>query len=394
MAFLHNVTNRVWEYISPRKTQQRRDKPFKVPSVPVRPKPITKDYPHSTPQIKVSRWQHHVKTPGSASSVDMTLLPPSPPTSVEPQEFEGDTLLPDSDDVSQEEWDANEATEVVDESQYLDTRKKSDPEKEKLRRENQGRDLREAGWTEDAVFLFQKLGLRGFEPLMPASWVNDFPSLPTDLFTANDNLAFIKPDSDGYFRAQRALEDLFTLGGLVRDAVLTRAPIRTPEFHIRAAIQKYNRWAMKDAGIDRTWNHLSLFDIVVCDQKTPSRVSELNMIVKLAKLQDQWREAFETHNTDDKSESDFVSAPEELPTVYGVIASYTVMAFVTYVAPTEPDGKASLRIVAIFDFGQIGFDVWNSLAIAIFVIHCRNRMKELREFLPAPEIIPKGDPDV
>ncbi|KAF2645565.1 hypothetical protein P280DRAFT_465381 [Massarina eburnea CBS 473.64] len=408
MAFLRDVTDRMWQYISPRKTQQRREKPFKVPTVPVRARPaansIAKHAPHSTPETKITRWQGELKTPTSASSMDMTLLPPSPPTSVEPFEeldLEGDTLIQDTEEPwpakevsppssAVDEWDANESTKVVDEARYLDTRRRSDPEKEKLRRDAQGRELRDAGWSEDAVFLFQKLGLRGFEPLLPDSWKDDFDSLPLDMFTVNSDVTFIKPDSDNDFRAKHALEELFKLGGFARDAVMTKAPIRTPEYHIRKAVQKYNRWAMKDADMASTWQDISLFEIVITDKFTRAQVAEKKMIDKLAKLQDLWIEAFETRGTGGETDPDF---PEELPTVYGVIASYTIMAFVSYVAPTELDGKPFLRTIAMFDFSQPGFDVWNSLAVSIFIIHCRNRMKQLREFLPEPESMSGRDSD-
>ena len=90
-----------------------------------------------------------------------------------------------------------------------------------------------------------------------------------------------------------------------------------------------------------------------------------------------------------------VAAPEEPPTLYGVIASHTVMAFVSYVVPTTAHPKGSLRTIAIFDFGgDEGFDVWNSFAIAIFVIHCRNRMKEMQDFLPKPVVVLERDPDL
>jgi hypothetical protein len=48
----------------------------------------------------------------------------------------------------------------------------------------------------------------------------------------------------------------------------------------------------------------------------------------------------------------------------------------------------------MFDFGKEGFDVWNALAAAIFVVHCRNRMIQLKEWLPEPDIRVKEDPDV
>ena len=93
------------------------------------------------------------------------------------------------------DWDANEETIVLEDAQYVEARKEADPELERERREAQGRDLRAAGWTEDAIFLFQKLGMRGFEPLLPHAWFEDFTMLPADLFTRNIDKAFIKPMS-------------------------------------------------------------------------------------------------------------------------------------------------------------------------------------------------------
>lgn len=152
--------------------------------------------------VKVERWD--TKTPVSAT-VDDALLPPSPPSSLNRYtDFDGDTLVHESvEDLPEEEeyeWDANEETFLVDDGQYMELHKSVNHEKEQLRQENQGRELREAGWSEDAVFMFQKLNMRGFEPLLPDGWVNDFETLPVDLFTANENKAFIKADGGSDFR--------------------------------------------------------------------------------------------------------------------------------------------------------------------------------------------------
>lgn len=116
------------------------------------------------------------------------------------------------------------------------------------------------------------------------------------------------------------------------------------------------------------------------------------MLKKLGKLHALWRDALYTHAMNIATGS---PAPEDPPTLYGVIASYTVMAFVSYVPPTQSkNGTPTLRTVAMFNFGEEGYDVWNSLAIAIFVIHCRNRMKQLRAFLPEPLPVIEEDPDL
>lgn len=146
-----------------------------------------------TPTTRVLHaWS--VKTP-STSGHDTTAHALPSPQSLDRAytDFEGDTLI---DELVQgikdeEAYDANEETIVVDETGY--DSKAFNPVAERTRREAHGRDLRDAGWTEDAVFLFQKLGMRGFEPLMPSSWAFNFVMFPRIMFTKNMDKAFIKP---------------------------------------------------------------------------------------------------------------------------------------------------------------------------------------------------------
>jgi hypothetical protein len=49
--------------------------------------------------------------------------------------------------------------------------------------------------------------------------------------------------------------------------------------------------------------------------------------------------------------------------------------------------------VAIIDYGQGDYDVWNSLAVAILVIHCRNKMMELKGALSEFSSVAESDPD-
>lgn len=70
------------------------------------------------------------------------------------------------------------------------------------------------------------------------------------------------------------------------------------------------------------------------------------------------------------------------------------MAFVSYLPVSKENRNPGLRLVAMFDFGKDGLDVWNALAAAIFVVHCRNRMMQLKEYLPRPEVLAREDPDV
>ncbi|KAF1994427.1 hypothetical protein P154DRAFT_447629 [Amniculicola lignicola CBS 123094] len=403
MAFLKDISTKFWSYVSPRKTQQRRDKPFKIPPKPVhlprKPVPgITSSSDgEMSPDSRVRNW--HVRTPSPSRS---TILPTteasrSPPTSPERPytDYAGDTLIDGLVDALADEdaFDANEDTVVVDDGTFhQDVAKHFDPQGELERRREQGDGLRAAGWSEDTVALFQKLGMRGFEPLFLHSWIDDFGSLPTNLFTRNADYAYIKPMYESDFRAQRALEDLFSLGGRARDAVQENAPQRTAEWHIRQHVKKYNKWALKDGDIERQWNDISLFDIVSGTKHVEAKELEQKMLRKLDRLAALWRDGFRIRHMENANggKEESVTIPD-VPTLYGVITSHTIMAFVAFDvhAPTR-----TLRTVAIFDFSSEKYDVWNSVAVAIFVIHCRNLLLEYQDDLPEAEVVESEDPDL
>ena len=206
MAFLRGIPETIWNYVSPRKIQHRREKPFafKTPAIPTRTTPLPKQ---TAPLTREMSPEARVKTcdpraPSSHFDIDATLLPPSPPASaISSKDLEDDTLVGNSPAAPDNEtegssadlWDANEETMVVDDGTYMVVQKKVNYDQERQRQDQQARDLRDAGWSEDAVFLFQKLGMRGFEPLMPISWIDDLETVPADLFTENIDKAFIKP---------------------------------------------------------------------------------------------------------------------------------------------------------------------------------------------------------
>ncbi|PSN62044.1 hypothetical protein BS50DRAFT_577912 [Corynespora cassiicola Philippines] len=408
MAFLRNMSDRFWSFVNPRKTQQRRDKPFKAPATPLSRRTAPMDLMEDremSPETLFKRW--HIETPRAGAFVDHALLPPSPPGSLlRPYtDPDGDIIIDDF--VSHvhkggADWDANEETLVAaDDGQYLEQSKRFDPDAERRRRVAQASNLRASGWSSDSVFLFQKLGMRGFEPLCLLSWLDDFETLPSNLFTENMEKAFIKPYFDPYdkpnadYRAQLAFQEVLLVSGRVRDAILTEAPKRTPEWHIHNTVMRYYDWAVKDGDLD-LYAYISVFESIHCRHTANIDAVEQRMIRKLQKLSDLWQEALEFQRERTDGEADSPLPIAEVPTLYGVISSLTIMFFVSYVPATEPGQKPTLRTVANFDLGLPHYDVWNSLAIAIFVVHCRNRMLQLREFLPAnsPEVLIESDPDL
>ncbi|KAJ8118741.1 hypothetical protein OPT61_g350 [Boeremia exigua] len=417
MTILHEYAAKVWNYISPRKTQKARAKPlqFKVPAIPTKPdfkkeqhqkaqpqkqlSPIDRD---PSPESRVKVW--HTWTPSPNSDVDITLVPVSPPDSLmrTPEthdDFEGDTLFNTSpisptfgrgdEDL---EVDANDDTVVEDDGAILEPHKGLSFDERLLKNQKQRQELQGAGWPEDAIFLFQKINMRGYEPIMPIEWLDDLPSLPADLFTERVDKPFIKPALGTHYHAQLALSSLLDLGAFVRDSIITRAPKRRPQYHVKRALARYTSWAMKDGGVDSIWSTLPLFEIVTVSKNVSSTVLESRTLAKLGDLHERWQHTLASRGTT-QSFGSSSSTSLEAPTLYGVSASHTIMAFVSYHPPSKENRIPGLRLIAMFDFGKEGFDVWNALAAAIFVVHCRNRMMELKEYLPEPEVHAGEDPD-
>ncbi|KZM23934.1 uncharacterized protein EKO05_0009319 [Ascochyta rabiei] len=414
MTILHEYATKVWSYISPRKTQQARQKPFrfKVPTIPAKPNfeqqqqsqpqqllsPPDRDM---SPESRMDIWQTRIPNPNS--DVDITLVPISPPASViqSPDSYDGDTLFNtspisptfDKGGHSDKEVDANDDTMVVDDGAYFFTHNKISVDERLFKQQQQGLALQDIGWPEESIFLFQKINMRGHEPIMPIEWLDDLPSLPADLFTDRLDKPFIKPVFGTHYHAQLALSSLLDLGAYVRDSIITRAPKRQPQYHVKRALTKYTNWAMKDGAVDQSWAALPLFEIITINKDVPSTVLETKTLTKLGRLHKRWQSTLSTHATTHSFASSSSTALD-VPTLYGVSASHTIMAFVSYLPPTKENRDPGLRLVAMFDFGKDGLDVWNALAAAIFVVHCRNRMMQLREYLPEPETVVEEDPDV
>ena len=72
--------------------------------------------------------------------------------------------------------------------------------KEGQRRLNQIQQTDLNGWTADEKKLYRKICMRGFEPLLPDHWRMDFPTIPTIIFTRNDELTAINSACNEDFR--------------------------------------------------------------------------------------------------------------------------------------------------------------------------------------------------
>lgn len=63
-----------------------------------------------------------------------------------------------------------------------------------LRKEDVEKAKASGDWHPEALFLYERLALRSFEPLLPVDWQIDFPTLPEILFTHDDENTFVNPN--------------------------------------------------------------------------------------------------------------------------------------------------------------------------------------------------------
>lgn len=117
-------------------------------------------------------------------------------------ELEGDTMIDDTpNDVDDGNGSApatpghdNDVTIVVDDYDD-DSGIKSDETRHALQKYGDRYldydDARVQEWTGEERWLFTKLTNRGFEPLLHATWVLDYPTFPEQLFTSDESRVYI-----------------------------------------------------------------------------------------------------------------------------------------------------------------------------------------------------------
>jgi hypothetical protein len=112
--------------------------------------------------------------------------------------------------------------------------------------EQQLDELRAEGFTLQEAQLFIRMRNRGLEPLLPAHWEVDFPTMPEKLFFSDKGNQVGHIDSvslEGTFQATNALQAVVMLGSTVRGRIESK---RDPEDRVMAALKKYIQWSVDD----------------------------------------------------------------------------------------------------------------------------------------------------
>ena len=254
-------------------------------------------------------------------------------------------------------------------------------------------------WAEAERDLFFRLSLRGFEPLLPASWMLDFPTYPLTLFsTKNSPPPLLQSLCNNDFRATHALKDLNEMGKRIRDRALSSLD---PEPVIFRNVCAYIDWSLNDAGMHPSQRPAALpVHVITRLQKNESThdalaymTAQLHDLAALHRTRRGIRESVERDSTpasDVSATYVLDSDAEDLPILTGVLICSSLVNVMTMNAHAIPadfsttegmaEAKANirdetgLRFIATFDFSQSGMDVWNALAVAIVAMHIRKMM--------------------
>ncbi|PWY74083.1 hypothetical protein BO83DRAFT_416943 [Aspergillus eucalypticola CBS 122712] len=232
-------------------------------------------------------------------------------------------------------------------------------------------------FNEEEKDLFFRLAMRGFEPVVPRSWRYDFPTLPESLYPRSSeetDKPIIDVTRSSNLYAIKALTSLFAVGGRVRDCDILH---QQPEPLIRQAIQKYISWALFDVNLHTMKDALPVHVIYAQKkhEKTITAVRKMN--ARLQKLTRQHQEDLGVaDNTYTEKKMAEILENTKFPLLTGFIICGPIVAILTH--STDPreigNGQEDGRFISQFDLSERGQDVWNSLAIAITVMHVRRTM--------------------
>ncbi|RVD84456.1 uncharacterized protein DFL_006205 [Arthrobotrys flagrans] len=232
--------------------------------------------------------------------------------------------------------------------------------------------LAQGDWAESEVALFRRLRRRGREPLLPAPWRLDFTTFPETLYAPVGEQSFIcalTPSASMEFRGSQALQRLVNVGGQVRDRteINPSAPVEPLIFQ---EIKNFLTWAEKDGEI-------SLSSILTINynrskngnSKTTSEKTERKMKSMANELRERCQQSpCQTIPPNNGVESKDIPA-RQLAVIYGITV-YNCVAALSSLCCDNPDADVKTHVV--LDWTDVGLDIWNAIAVAIFIVSCRN----------------------
>lgn len=105
-----------------------------------------------------------------------------------------DTLIPDGCEEDDEDDYVGKLSKGEKKEHLLDV------EDERIRRQEMLKQIERGDRSPEEIALFEKLTMRGFEPIIPSHWTMDFKTLPETMFTNDESAIFINAASGNEFR--------------------------------------------------------------------------------------------------------------------------------------------------------------------------------------------------
>lgn len=233
----------------------------------------------------------------------------------------------------------------------------------------QGHDL-----SPDEQRTAHQLLTRGCMPTIHRHWEKDFSTLPESLFFSGkdddtqhtDSNFVLENDIGSEFYAIRAFQELLKICGNVRDYCNV---IETcPSVYIKRSVQKYLRWALADAGI-KVQPNTTPVHVIYCkkqDQASKDAFEKVNQ--RLFKLADTWRSQLGTSQ----------GGEGVWPALIGLVICGPVLSAITLDTNPQPQTTMpGIKFLGHFDLSDFDNDVWNTLAVAIIVMHIKRTVKKL-----------------
>ncbi|KAA8901429.1 hypothetical protein FN846DRAFT_781170 [Sphaerosporella brunnea] len=242
--------------------------------------------------------------------------------------------------------------------------------------EQQLDELRAEGFTLQEAQLFIRMRNRGLEPLLPAHWEVDFPTMPEKLFFPDKGNQVGHIDSvslEGTFQATNALQALVMLGSNVRGRIEIK---RDPEDRVMAALKKYIQWSVDDVKSSNYKEYSEIYPriVLVRSNGKGAEYCETRVRKKMNELVAEVRE--------EEARLAAAGVPRDVETasstIYGIAVAGAVVALLSRDAHAGED--AAPRTMIILDFSDITLDFWNAVAVALLVIAAREDELERHEF--------------
>lgn len=177
------------------------------------------------------------------------------------------------------------------------------------------------------------------------------------------------------FIGVKALQSLVNLAGRVRDKKMANRPEERLMF---IEINRYIKWSQDDGG----YSKLRFIPNIVVVAGRPDQSSDSlskNLTTQMQFLADAYRRslALPPARVNELGEEEMFYARTP-PVIYGIVIAHSHSIFWT-LDSSKIDAKP--KFIWHFDISEKYMDVWNAIAVAIFVVMARNYMMSIKHEL-------------